>query len=155
MLGGIGVRGERGLRGWNGRLRRGGYPTGWQLDEQKKQQKASGGGNLLSWGRPILPLWPKRTQRQTAAAADSGAPRCGRERLMIIQSHLWPPAPCRCETALICSRSFCLGSSRGSAAPLQGSVKQRRFSRVVIKQSQKYICDIQPSCTGQLRKTQP
>lgn len=132
-----------------------GTQLGGNWMNRKSNRRLRAGGNLLSWGRPILPLWPKWTQRQAAAAADSGAPRCGRERLMTIQSHLWPPVPCRCETALICSRSCCLGSSHGSAALLQGSVKQRRFSRVVIKQSQKYICDIQPSCTGQLRKTQP
>lgn len=120
----------------------------------RKSNRRLRAGNLLSWGMSVLPLWSKRAQRQ-AAAADSGAPRSGRERLMIVQGHLWPPAPCRCETALICSQGRCLGSSRGSVAPLQGSVKQRRFSRVVIKQSQKYICDIQPSCTGHLRKTQP
>ena len=124
--------------------------TGWT-------EKATEGldADLLYWDRYILPSWPKLTQRQVAVA-ELGTPRCGRERLMIVQSHFWPPVACRCKTALICSLGCCLGSSHGSEALLQWNVKQRRrFSRVVIMQSQKDISDIQPSFTGHLLKTQP
>lgn len=53
-----------------------GYPTGWQWMNRKSSKKETlGRGNLLSWGEPILPLWPKWTQRQAAAAADSRGPK--------------------------------------------------------------------------------
>lgn len=124
-----------------------GCPTGWQWVSSKATDGM--GGALIYWDNYILPLWPKLTQRHVAAA-DLGTPRYDRERQMLMQSHLWPPASCRCKTVLICSRGCCLESSHGSEALLRVNVKQRRFSRVVVKQSQKFISDFQSSCTGHL-----
>jgi hypothetical protein len=125
-------------------------PTGWT----EKQQRAQVRLTLLRW--LYFAFVAKLTQRQVAAA-DLETPMYRGERQMLVQSHLWPPVPCRCKTVLICSWGCYLGSRHGSEVFLRRSIKQRRnFAHTgCYKAVTKYISDFQPFCTGYLLKTQP